>query len=260
MNLWISLHSFHMGCSMLAGWLAPDTVWHALKSMSDTDKSVSPLVATIASIVVPGLGYWLIGERKRAMIAGGAIILLFAMGIFIAGIRVISLPGYEDGYKKYVEGRMDANHRIVAVATTEPAVAVTKTGRTNEYGWPISLVQRLGADGKPYTVETLEPPIGPSEWVMLRSPMAQLGDNISFLGQMFNGPLCAVAGYLSNAAARAGVPKSYSRLADIGALYTAISGMLNLMLIVDVASRAGRTPRASRPSRSSSAPESGGPA
>ncbi len=193
----------------------------------------------IASILVPGLGYWLIGERKRAFTAGGGIILLFVMGILIAGIRVISLPGYEDGYRKYVEGHVDINRRIVTVATTQPAVAVMKTGKTNGSGWPIFAVQRLGANGEPYSIETDQPPIGPSEWVMLQSPMAQLGDNISFLGQIFNGPLCAVAGYLSNAAARADVPKGYSRLADIGALYTAISGMLNLMLIVDAASRAG---------------------
>lgn len=236
---------------MLAGWPVPDRVWHAPKRMSDTNKPVSPFVAMIASILVPGLGYWLIGERKRAIIAGGGIILVFVMGILIAGIRVISLPGYEDGYKKYVEWRMDPNRRIMSIATTQPAVAVMKTGKTTENGWPISAVQRLGADGKPYIVETDQPPIGPSEWVMLQAPMAQLGDNISFLGQMFNGPLCAVAGYLSNAAARADVPKSYTRLVDIGALYTAISGMLNLMLIVDAASRAGQA---------SDAPEVGGSA
>ena len=75
---------------------------------------------------------------------------------------------------------------------------------------------------------------------MFTAPLAQLGDNISFLGQMLNGPLCGIAGYLSNAAARAGMPRSYSRLADIGSLYTAISGMLNLMLIVDAVWRSGR--------------------
>lgn len=224
------------------------------KRMSDTDKSVSPLAATIASILVPGLGYWLIGERKRAVIAGGGIILLFAMGILIAGIRVISLPGYEDGYRKYVEEYEDASRHVTTVATTQPVVAVTKTGRTSEYGWPIWVVMRLGADGKPFPHEELVPPRS-SDWVMLTSPRAELSDNLSFLGQMFNGPLCAVAGHLSNAAARAGVPKGYSRLADIGALYTAISGMLNLMLIVDVAS--WKTRRASGISRAS---ERGGPA
>ena len=59
------------------------------------------------------------------------------------------------------------------------------------------MVQRLGADGKPFPHEELNPPIGPSEWVMLTSPRAELADNLSFLGQMFTGPLCGVAGYLS---------------------------------------------------------------
>ena len=106
--------------------------------MSDTNRSVSPLAATVASILVPGLGYWLIGERKRAAIAGGGIILLFAMGILIAGIRIISLPGYEDGYKKYVEGHIDGTGRVVTVATTQPAVAVAATGKQTENGRPIS--------------------------------------------------------------------------------------------------------------------------
>ena len=40
---------------------------------------------------------------QRAALAGGGVILLFVLGILIAGIRVISFPGYEDGYRKYVE-------------------------------------------------------------------------------------------------------------------------------------------------------------
>ena len=105
-------------------------------------------------------------------------------------------------------------------------------------GIPIYAVSRIGADGRVFVEETNDPPHGPSRWVLVQSPVAQISDNISFLGQVLNGPLCGVAGYLSNVAARHNVEKSYSRLADIGALYTAISGMLNLMIIVDAASRA----------------------
>ncbi len=55
-----------------------------------------PFVVAIAGWVLPGLGYWLIGERARGTIAGVTILLLFVAGIFIGGIRVIDVPGYRD--------------------------------------------------------------------------------------------------------------------------------------------------------------------
>ena len=40
------------------------------------------------------------------------------------------------------------------------------------------------------------------------------------------------------------VPKTHSRIAEIGTLYTAIAGMLNLLAIIDSASRASALSRA----------------
>src|SRR5438105_2586832 len=54
-----------------------------------------PLVA-LAGWLVPGLGYWLLGQRARALTIGITIIALFLGGILIAGIRAIDVPGYDD--------------------------------------------------------------------------------------------------------------------------------------------------------------------
>ena len=54
----------------------------------------SPLVA-LSAWLLPGSGYWLIGQRGRAMGVGITIIILFILGLLIAGVRVIEVPGYE---------------------------------------------------------------------------------------------------------------------------------------------------------------------
>ena len=50
-----------------------------------------PLVA-LAGWLVPGAGYWLIGQRTRAITVGVTILLLFTFGILISGIRVVQAP------------------------------------------------------------------------------------------------------------------------------------------------------------------------
>ena len=51
----------------------------------------------------------------------------------------------------------------------------------------------------------------------------------------------AVGAYFSIDAGMAGVAKSHARLADIGTLYTAVAGMLNLLAIIDSVSRCPST-------------------
>ena len=55
-----------------------------------------PFLVALAGWVLPGAGYWLIGQRTRGTIAGLTILLLFAAGILVGGIRVIDVPGYRD--------------------------------------------------------------------------------------------------------------------------------------------------------------------
>src|SRR5437016_913749 len=50
-----------------------------------------PLVA-LAGWLVPGAGYWLIGQRTRAITVCVTILTMFTLGILISGIRVVQAP------------------------------------------------------------------------------------------------------------------------------------------------------------------------
>ncbi len=54
----------------------------------------SPLVA-IAGWIIPGAGYMLMGQVARGLTICATILLLFAAGLLIAGVRVIDVPGYD---------------------------------------------------------------------------------------------------------------------------------------------------------------------
>jgi Family of unknown function (DUF6677) len=209
-----------------------------MEGMSQDNRRVSPVAAALASALFPGAGYLLLGQRQRALITGGGILLLFVLGFFIAGARVISVPGFDDdGYLKYLEIRHYEGGARVSYTTT-PVVAVRPEANRGSY-----TVTRVNHDGTLESQSGVMDPPEPPRWVLTANPLGAIGDNLSFLGQMFDGPLCAVGGYVSILAARASDPpvaRSYSRLIDIGSLYTAVSGMLNLMVIVDSYARAAQ--------------------
>ena len=207
--------------------------------MPSDKKTTSPAIIIIAGFFLPGWGYWLIGEKKRAMLAGGGIILMFLLGVFIAGVRVVSFPGYEDGYRKYGEIHRYVGYAPYVVSTTRPAILPVERTTSDYPNRPMFLVKRLEADGRMTEEKTTDPPVD-VQWMLMLSPVSVIGDNIWFLGQMLTGLMCAVTGYIANELARSGLDRSYGRLADIGALYTAVAGMLNLMIIVDCTSRAVR--------------------
>jgi len=144
--------------------------------MVDEQKSLTapPPVVALAGWVVPGAGYWLLGQRARAITVCVTVLMLFVAGILIGGIRVIDAP--------------------------------------HLFGTSGNIVSRI-----------LEKP-----W---------------FVGQVLAGPISLIAAYLSGLAAKSPELKdmvAHARLADIGTLYAAVAGMLNLLTIVDSSSRAAR--------------------
>src|SRR5437867_3479253 len=64
--------------------------------MESPKKNVAPAMVALAGWLVPGMGYWLLGQRARALVVGLTTLLIFAAGILIAGVRVIEVPGYDD--------------------------------------------------------------------------------------------------------------------------------------------------------------------
>ena len=125
-----------------------------------------PLVA-LAGWLVPGSGYWLLGHRKRAIVIGVCVIILFALGILVAGIAVVEAPS--------VSG-------------------------------PGNVVGRI-----------------------LQKPW--------FLGQVMTGPMGLISAWIGQGVAD-DYPVAKSRLGEIGTLYTAVAGMLNLLAIIDASYRA----------------------
>ncbi len=143
----------------------------------DSPQRLSGPLAAVAGWLLPGAGYWLLGQRARALTVGTTIIGLFLLGVLIAGIRVVDAPDLAGG---------------------------TPTAQRQ------TVVQRV-----------LDKP-----W---------------FIGQVLTGPLgIASAWCASRAAANPATAsiKSHARIAEIGTLYTSVAGMLNLMVILDVAVRA----------------------
>lgn len=135
--------------------------------MSESSRTVSPpapLVA-LAAWLIPGAGYWLLGQRSRGLTVGITILVLFFLGILIGGVRVVEAP-----------------------------------------------------------------------------PSGQLLQRPWFIGQALTGPVALIAAWASStlSTGRLAQVVSHARIAEIGTLYTAIAGMLNLMTIIDASSRALR--------------------
>src|SRR5438105_5403066 len=133
--------------------------------MSERNPSMPPPVIALAGWLMPGAGYWLIGQRARAATVGLTILAIFVLGTLISGIRVVQAPD------------------------------LTGTG---------TLPQRIF--NRPW-----------------------------FIPQVVTGPIALAAAWTSDQLAQSQYRsiESKARLAEIGTLYTAIAGMLNLLTIVD---------------------------
>ena len=182
----------------------------------------SPPVVAVAGWLVPGAGYWLIGERARGLAVGLAIVGLFVLGILFGGVRVIQVPGYsENGRKLYLdpETRFEngREYRVLVVKEAPP-----------------------GGDELPGAWVATDP----------RALLRDVGNKPWSICQVLAGPVALAGGAWSVSAsqpvAQAEGPDrpvgvlSHSRINEIAVLYTAVAGMLNLMVIIDAASRAAR--------------------
>ena len=148
----------------------------------------APLVA-LAGWLVPGSGYWLLGQRARSLTIGITVVVLFVVGVLLAGVRVVDAP---------------------ALSATPAPQTTLERGRNPQ------------------------PPEQPLGRRILDKPW--------FLGQVLTGPLGIIAAWGSARAAadpQTASIVSHARIAEIGTLYTAVAGMLNLLAIIDAAARAG---------------------
>lgn len=176
-----------------------------------------PLVAVTAWLL-PGAGYWLLGQRARALVVGISIVALFVAGLLIGGVRVVEVPGYGDHGMKLVVGPGD--HTVEAD--------------------PVS----PGVDGP---------------WVMFVHPLDEIRNKPWYIAQILAGPIDLIASWGSIMASKVnaeGYPlgyRSHARTNELGVLYTAVAGMLNLLAIIDAASRAGQQSQDGAPAEAEAA-------
>ncbi len=128
--------------------------------------NVPPPVIALATWVLPGSGYWLIGQRARGLTIGITIIILFILGLLIGGVRVVDPP-------------------------------------PNAFSNPVNAITQ-----KPW-----------------------------FVGQILAGPITLLSASIGKGEE---YYASHSRVNEIGTLYTAIAGMLNLLAIIDAAYRSAQ--------------------
>ena len=199
----------------------PDTVSPLMPEPSRA--TVSPPLAALATWVVPGGGYWLLGQRGRALTVGITVVTLFVLGLLIGGVRALEVPGWDEG------------------------------------GNQVRLVFDTSTAGKREWVKVRpdqEPHYSRGTWVMRRNPLSELRTKPWFIAQVLAGPVALVSGAGSvwassdpdgpDGDARARGVTSHGRVNEIGVLYTAVAGMLNLLAIIDASHRASH-PHARRP-------------
>jgi hypothetical protein len=77
------------------------------------------------------------------------------------------------------------------------------------------------------------------KWSLWARPIPTISDQAWIVPQLLNGPIAFVAGQQSLSLTRSGTaPKMHGRLDDIGTLYVAVAGVLNLIILIDSAHRA----------------------
>jgi hypothetical protein len=193
----------------------------------------SPTLVAVASWLVPGGGYYLIGQRARAMTVFVSVIVLFLAGILIGGIRIMDPPGWSQyGYMTQLVLRPIERNRDGQELSDIP-VRVEPASEEQEQDPRVDGDDHDQSDGA----------------ALFAQPFAELGDKPWFMGQILCGPITLVASTISIHEARPrtdanppqeGIPISHSHSWEIGALYTAVAGMLNLLVIIDATYRAGR--------------------
>lgn len=168
-----------------------------------SSNEISPPLVALAGWLLPGAGYWLLGQRARALIIGITILWLWVSGLAIGGVRIIEVPKY-DAQGQFIPPR-------TRVAVTVPRGTVQETRYRYEGA---TVLQEVGR--KPWSIaQVMAGPVaivsgGASVWASREDP--QTGEP------------------------RFAMP--HSRMWEIPVLYTAVAGMLNLIAMIDSAFRA----------------------
>ncbi|HSI35479.1 MAG TPA: DUF6677 family protein [Tepidisphaeraceae bacterium] len=176
--------------------------------MSSTDadppaKSLppAPLVA-LAAWLIPGAGYVLIGQVGRGITVGVTILAMFVAGLLIGGIRVIDSP--------WIESPAQRAEREVKERNGAPRPSAVQ-----------AVLQ------KPWFIGQ-----------MLAGPVALVANKVGVTWERPTARATSADDDVAITGAGQGAPFSHARVYELGTLYTAVAGMLNLLAIIDSAYRA----------------------
>jgi hypothetical protein len=208
----------------------------------------SPAVVAIAGWLLPGAGYWLVGHRARALVAGVTIIILFMSGILIGGVRSIQVPSYgENGGPLHLWHELKEEHDYSANKQV-----FVRTGRSR-------IDERAPFDDDRNHRRS---ELGPAVVTDLKMLVGDVANKPWSICQVLAGPVAIANGAWSVWASRGPVlangkvdspgQLSHSRVNEIAVLYTAVAGMLNLIVIIDAAARAAHAQREGVVARGSS--------
>jgi len=190
-----------------------------------TDSRVSAVPAPLMAIcgwLLPGAGYFLIGQIGRALGIGITIILLFVAGLLIGGVREIEVPGFnvDTGEKQMVTLVDPVTHRALLDSQNRP-----------QTGWALEVSALGEIRDKPWSVpQVLAGPIAIASGVWSVHNAAADGQTMQI--DPATGKLDVKTGKAPLGAI------SHARVNEIGSLYLSVAGLLNLMAIIDSTWRA----------------------
>ncbi|MDB5174407.1 MAG: hypothetical protein JWN51_3180 [Phycisphaerales bacterium] len=196
-----------------------DTV-SALMPDATTSSPPAPALVALVAWAIPGGGYALLGQRARAFTVGITIILLFVLGLLIGGVRSLEVPGYSAHGGKLIASYVEVQRR---------------SGRALELHISDTVPSGARVEG----------------WVLATHPLDELRSKPWSIAQIMIGPIDLVCDWWSVAVSQPSDPtnpnsprigaRSHSRINELGVLFTAVAGMLNLLAIIDSSHRAGQT-------------------
>lgn len=113
-----------------------------IKAEQTPSEPVQPAIVGTAAWLFPGLGYWMLGQKSRAITVGVAVISLFVLGLLIGGVRVLEVPTFDHNGQPVA-----AKIGFIAEVRSKPwSIAQIMTGPIGILGGAASVVASRPSD------------------------------------------------------------------------------------------------------------------
>ena len=194
--------------------------------------TVSPFLVALVAWILPGTGYLLIKQRARGLTVGITIISLFFAGLLIGGVRCLEVPGYNAHGVKTYSYSMGSTPKPASAPTGErAAVRRSQTGQK-----PTGNTDDITSDDSGWTLDQASVRRG-SLQALVDCPDHDGTDRRAVrhvVGLALAQPIDPDKSYRR----APGRVRPHSRVNELGVLFTAVAGMLNLLAMIDSAHRA----------------------